>query len=349
MTTDGGTRRTHTLPAAWYRDEAIYERERTQVFRRNWAPVGREQELDRPGAFLASEVAGWPVFVIRARDGSLRGFHNVCRHRAGPLVREATGHCNILRCHYHGWTYDLDGTLRKAPGFTDVAEEAFDPTEFGLFPVRVACWNGLVFACLDDDVADIETWLGEIPHYAAEFPTVAEMQYFDKVEMEVATNWKAHGDNAAEGYHLPFVHNDLDAASDEIDIVAYEDGRFVGFHVRYGGSGQRGSGKGFWVYKFPCMLFHFSKRGFNCERAVPLGAHRVRVTRWFWFVDLDPARNRAEVEDSATVMREDAGICEAVQRNLEAGLYEAGRLSASREPGPIFIQRLVREALGEAA
>ena len=351
MAGNGNSRRTETLPASWYYDQAIFDRERDAIFRRNWALVGRADQLARTGDFLSDQVADWPIFVLRAKDGSLRGFHNVCRHRAGPLVREASGHCNILRCRYHGWTYDLTGRLRQAPGFSDMPEEAFNAEEFSLFPVRVATWNGLVFVCLDGAAPDLEDWLGAILPNARDFPAVAEMPFFRAVTMDVATNWKTHGDNAAEGYHLPFVHNDLNAMvlPEGTDIVPYEDGKFVGFHIDYGGSGQRRHGRGFWVYKFPCLLLHFSEDGFNCEKATPLGPHKVRITRWFWFADSDEAANRAAVEDSSTVMREDAGICEAVQRNLEAGRYEKGRLSPTHEPGTIFIQKLVRNALGRAA
>ncbi|MGH6952724.1 MAG: SRPBCC family protein, partial [Alphaproteobacteria bacterium] len=89
--------------------------------------------------------------------------------------------------------------------------------------------------------------------------------------------------------------------------------------------------------------------GFNCERVVPLGARRVRIRRWFWFPpSADEGERRRDEElvaASDQVMGEDIGMCEAVQRNLEAGRYEQGVLSPAREPGTIFFQRLVRESL----
>ena len=121
-------------------------------------PTGRcsavRANFAKPGDYIADDIAGWPVFVIRAKDGTLRGFHNVCRHRAGPLVGEGAGHCNALRCKYHGWLYDTDGALRKAPGL-ELGKD-IEAAEFGLHPVRVGVWNGLVFACLEPDAPDLE-------------------------------------------------------------------------------------------------------------------------------------------------------------------------------------------------
>ena len=130
-TTAGADR--ETLPAQWYHEEAVYQHERRAIFARNWWLVARDEALPGPGDFVAGEVAGYPVFVVRGRDGGLKGFHNVGRHRAGPVVRQDQGHCDVLRCAYHGWTYDLEGRLRKAPGFS--SDPGFDTADFGLLPV----------------------------------------------------------------------------------------------------------------------------------------------------------------------------------------------------------------------
>ena len=335
-----------TLPAAWYHDAAVFQRERQAIFARNWSLIGRLEKLARPGDYVAGEVAGYPVFVLRGRDGGLIGFHNVCRHRAGPVVRQAAGHCDVLRCAYHGWTYDLDGGLRKAPGFSPAAD--FDFADYGLLPLRVAQWNQLVFVCLDEVAPDLETWLGDILEIARGFPPLSAMTFAGADGTEGATNWKTYSDNAAEGYHLPFVHKSLSkaVARNQLDIAAYENGAFVGFDVRYQAPRGRDSGRGFWIYKFPGLLLHFGEASFNLERVVPLGPRRVRLDRWFWFPETaDDAARQEAMADSSAVMREDLAICEAVQRNLEAGIYQSGRLSPEREIGTLFFQRLVREAL----
>jgi len=338
----------HTLPASWYHDEAVFRRERDLIFARHWALVAREAELSRPGDYVSGEVAGMPVFVIRHRDGNLRAFHNVCRHRAGPVVRKETGHCDVLRCSYHGWVYDLEGHLKKAPGYGCAEGEGSD--RFNLFPLRVAVWNGLVFVCQSEDSPDLLAWLGDIVRIARDYPPIEEMTFHGTDELLGRANWKAYADNSAEGYHVPFVHRGLSkaVAGPEIAIAPYDNGQFVGFKVRYAGKDDGKAGKAFWVYKHPGLLLHFGEDTFNLERVIPLSAGTIRLVRWFWFLNgpaQDARRRTAIVAESTEVMKEDLSICEEVQRNLEAGVYQSGELAPAREAGTIFVQNLVRSEL----
>jgi choline monooxygenase len=346
-----------TLPARWYWDEAIFARERAMIFARSWTLLAREEQCLKAGDYVSGDVAGSPVFVIRDENGELRGYHNVCRHRAGPILRDGTGHCNLrygLRCQYHGWTYDVKGRLEKAPGFAEAP--GFDRGQFRLAPLRVETWNGLVFVCLDEQTVDLKTWLGDIAGIADRFAPISELAFYGEAVQEGGTNWKTYCDNTAEGYHLPFVHPGLQRAALDFTVAPYETGQFVGFDVTYrtvmnyasGHSSEEGRpSRGFWIYKFPLLLLHFSEFGFNLERIIPLGPRRLRLVRWFWFPAGEGQEKASPVlEAGRLVMQEDLGMCEAVQRNLEAGVYETGRLSPLAEPGTIFLQRLVRQALG---
>src|SRR6185295_2747660 len=127
------TGNTMTLPSRWYHDPAIYEAERKAVFFDEWLLFGHESRVREPGSYHAQNIAGWPVFVIRGKDGALRGFHNVCRHRASQVLREGCGKAGVLRCLYHGWVYDDQGNLRKTPGFG--GDEAALCENTALFPV----------------------------------------------------------------------------------------------------------------------------------------------------------------------------------------------------------------------
>ena len=222
-----------TLPAEWYVSCDHFAREREAIFKRHWWMLARAEQLARPGDFVAGSVAGYPVFVIRGRDGGLLGFHNICRHRAGPVVRGGHGHCDVLRCRYHGWLYDLAGRLKKAPGIT--LGEDFEAADFSLFPIRVESWNGMVFACLTEEAPSLLEWLGDIPSIAEAFPRVKDMTFQGESLKEGACNWKAYGDNSCEGYHVGLVHGALGSAVDgeEVEIRPYEAGQFVGFDVTY--------------------------------------------------------------------------------------------------------------------
>ena len=110
----------YTIPAAWYVDERIARLERQYVFGGTWQAVARLDQLQRPGQFVTTHLAGEPLIVVRSSDGQLRSFFNVCRHHAAAVVTEAEGNASLFRCPYHGWSYGLDGGLKGAPEFEGV-------------------------------------------------------------------------------------------------------------------------------------------------------------------------------------------------------------------------------------
>jgi choline monooxygenase len=339
---------TETLPADWYTDDAIHRRERAAIFARNWCLFGPEAEFASPGDYRAAEINGWPVFVIRGHDGALRGFHNVCRHRAAKLLADGEGNCNMVRCPYHAWSYDLKGRLKAVAGFGGDGD--FHMTDYGLFPLRVETWNGLVFFCVDNEADDLMTWLGDIPGLCEQFPGPAELDYHDSFTIDGAANWKTYCDNTVEGYHLSMVHPNLATAviADEVEIVPHDGGRMVAFHVKYEaqGSSLRGA-EGLWFYRFPGFQATLSARSFKAERIEAVGPGRLRSDNWSWFGDLSKDERGAAFEWAQEIVHEDLGICETVQRNLEVGIYKTGILSPAREGNTMLFQNLVREAVNE--
>src|SRR5438132_14043963 len=118
-----------TIPSGWYSDPEYLELEKQKIFWRTWQLVGRMDMVLRVGDYFTCEVLGEPIVITRAQDGVLRGFSNVCRHRAGP-VAVGKGNRKSLQCRYHGWTYTLDGKLFAQPEFEGV--ENWSKTEICL-------------------------------------------------------------------------------------------------------------------------------------------------------------------------------------------------------------------------
>ena len=102
-----------TLPAALYTDANVFAAEKEKIFSRTWQMVGHASQVANPGDYFTTELMGEPLLLVRGSDGKLRGFYNVCRHRAGPPA-EGCGSRKLFRCGYHGWTYGLDGALLSA-------------------------------------------------------------------------------------------------------------------------------------------------------------------------------------------------------------------------------------------
>src|SRR5258705_8426602 len=114
------------LPGRAYHDPAIHEFERSEWFRRDWIAVGREEDAGEPGTYFLAEVDDESLIVVRARDGMLRAFYNVCRHRGTAVVEEQCGKAVRFQCPYHAWIYDLDGSLMRAKHTEDLDDFSLD-------------------------------------------------------------------------------------------------------------------------------------------------------------------------------------------------------------------------------
>src|SRR5688572_5895910 len=208
--------RATTLPARYYLDPDIFEREKERIFGRTWQLVARLDDLARPGDFVPTTILDEPIVITHGTDGILRGFYNVCRHRAGQVAL-SKGNRKSLQCHYHGWTYGLDGALRAAPEME--ATESFLKEDFGLHPVRVDRWGPFVFANLDRDAQPLAELMGAIPkEVALAGYDVEHMRLVERREYLIECNWKVYVDNYLEGYHLPIAHP---ALFKELDYDAY--------------------------------------------------------------------------------------------------------------------------------
>ncbi|MHB1302022.1 MAG: aromatic ring-hydroxylating oxygenase subunit alpha [Acidiphilium sp.] len=335
-----------TLPADAYRHQAVFERERSLIFTRQWALFTWAGRLRTPGSYVAATVAGFPLLVLRDAAGQLRGFHNVCRHRAAMLVKEGEGRfTGALVCPYHTWSYGLDGRLRRATGFGPGAE-AIDPCEWSLFGIAVEEWRGLVFVRIAAEGPSLTEWLGAIVPMAAHYP-LEQQHFFMMKEREIDVDWKVYGENYLECYHCRALHPGL-CASLDIDrytIDVHDDDQF--FHL-YGPKRDGGLTEGLYFYKFPFLMLNFYEWGSSIATVEPLGPGRMRHVNWYLFTDIRPEReaaNRESAEWSAQIVSEDIDMVLGVQRNLNSGVYRHGVLSPQREHAVAAFQQMVRAAL----
>ena len=190
----------------------FYELEREAVFKRSWLNVGRVEQLPRNGSYFTKEldVARTSVIVVRDMEGQIRAFHNICRHRGNKLVwndfprEETSGNCRQFVCKYHGWKYDLDGSL----SFVQQEGEFFDldKADYGLVPVHCDVWAGFIFVNLEKEPRQSLTeFLGPMITAVDGYPfdKMTERYYF---RAEVGSNWKLFMDAFQEFYHAPVLH-----------------------------------------------------------------------------------------------------------------------------------------------
>ena len=191
----------YTLPAPFFYEESVFQREKTGIFFKSWHLVGHVNELREPGSFLTHEIFEQGILVVAGRDGVIRAFHNVCQHRGNRLVESRRGKVSMLTCGYHAWTYSLDGCLRGASHTQSVA--GFDKAAHGLRPIKVEVFASFVFINLDPAAAPISTMAPEGEAEIRRFiPDLDRLTLLEEVDVPVAANWKVIQENSIEGYHF---------------------------------------------------------------------------------------------------------------------------------------------------
>jgi len=192
----------HLLRPHHYTSESQYRAELRHLFRPAWHPLATVADLATPGDFLTFDLLDTPI-LLRNFDGAVRAFLNVCPHRHSKLTEKPRGNTERLRCQYHGWEYDADGTTGMIPDAR--AFRPWDRENSCLLRFRVETCGDLVFVNLSDDPVSLRDWLGPLwdvwsENYGGAYRHAATW------EQDFACNWKVVLENSLESYHIPEVH-----------------------------------------------------------------------------------------------------------------------------------------------
>jgi Rieske 2Fe-2S family protein len=206
------------LPGAAFTDDAVLAWELDHLFRRQWVCAGHIDQLRETGHFLMVQLGAASVVLVADADGLPRAFLNTCRHRGARLVDEPQGQLRRLRCPYHAWTYDWDGSLKIAP-FTEELED-FDRACYGLHPVRLAVVEGLVLLDLSGEAESPDAHVGELAGHIAAYRT-GELRRAGRIVYDVEANWKVVIENYSECLHCPGVHPELNRLSNYLTGETY--------------------------------------------------------------------------------------------------------------------------------
>ncbi len=357
---DRPLREAATLPGWMFSDPSLYAEELRRLFHRTWTCVGREDEVVGPGGFLTVEVGGSGVVIVRDKEGSLRAFHNVCRHRGTRLVEEAqgTGRAN-LQCPYHAWTYDLSGQLRGAPHMNGV--ENFDKRDYSLHPVALETWRGFLWVNLDPAAPPLSQHLGALVDRARPFP-LERLRRAHRVTYEIAANWKLVLQNANECYHCPGVHPQL------VKITPYTSGEedihrgpiFGGWmdmvpgaetltatgrsaRTPFPGLSAEDRRRVYYYVLFPANFLALSTDYITLDWFQPIGPDRTRLM-FDLYVDRDEPDPAADAMDFwETTNRQDWHICEMAHLGSRTVAYDQGRYSTEEDTVHAIDQYYLRE------
>lgn len=334
-----------TMPADWYADPEFDRFDKGTILHQTWQYLGPATRVAKTGDFMVEDIAGVPVIVVRTSESAVSAYANVCRHRGGVLAT-ADGHGRVLRCHYHGWSYGLDGKLVGTPQFQDKASLRPDQCQLPKFSAQE--WEGMIFVNLSADPKPFADTFGGITERIA--PVEICKKFHIRHEYHVEANWKLYVDNYLEGYHVPVVHPELSAIIDN-DKYVYELSKmyslqFSPIRKENNPYGTGGTAYYFWIY--PNIMFNIFEGRIQVNSVMPVTPGSCKVYFDYYFDDQTSEQGRKRIADdlalSAVVQEQDREVCLAVQRGLASGTYRTGRLVPNQEMAVLHFHELVRDS-----
>ena len=351
---DADIAKAHTLIKDFYTMPFHFEESKQKIFSNGCHFIGEYNLVKENGAcypfVLLSGYLNEPLVLTRKNDNSLFCLSNVCTHRGNLLVYEPCKAANI-RCRYHGRLFGLDGTMISMPEFKEV--ENFPSAADHLQQLPLFQWGKWLFTSLNTNtkaemfLADMMRRLSWLPVQDFVFRPDLSKNY------HVNAHWALYCENYLEGFHIPFVHSDLNAV---IDYGAYTTELFRYSNLQLGIAkdeedcfdlpafspdyGRRIAAYYFWV--FPNMMFNFYPWGLSINIVEPVSTEHTRVS-FFTYMWKEEKYNRGAGRDLDKVEMEDEEVVQHVQTGIRSQFYKHGRYSVKREQGTHHFHRLIAE------
>ncbi len=341
----------YTLAAPYYYDEALSRKELDRVFARSWRFVCHKNEIPNAGDYIALDVGGENVFVMRGKDGQIRGFFNVCPHRAAQLIAPGTGNKpSVITCPYHSWTFDHDGCLRGASRSERVKD--FSKDDFALTAVSVEELSGFVYVNLDPEAAPLSQQADGLDALLREeCPDIDNYKLLARSDFDVKANWKVIIDNFIENYHLILSgpeHKKFAelVASEEHESIINIHENWTDFNSPAGLADNAayqwteprnlgGSNKFITIHVFPDIGYVLFPgcNALSLFYTRPTGPDTCTLVTAYYGPEgeLDEATKCAVHYFSDELSPEDIDLCEGVQKGLRSRAYHQGRLMVDAE------------------
>ncbi len=347
-----------TLPGSFYQDQTTFDALREKVFYKTWQWIGDEAMVQLPKQVhpfvLLDGFLTEPMVLSKDENGEIHCLSNVCTHR-GNLVVQNPGNQRKMICMYHGRKFGLNGAFESMPEFKRAVN--FPRACDDLHRFEIAQWGPLLFANMGSTnefqqiIDEMNTYVGFLPLKEFVYNEVQSKEYL------VNGHWALYCDNYLEGFHIPFVHQDLNQA---LDYGSYETLLHEHFNVQVGytegaedifdlpsdhiHAGKRIAAYYFWV--FPNMMFNFYPWGLSINIVRPLSLNQTKVSFLSYVYDASKLHTGAGALLDK-VEREDEFVVEGVHKGLRSRYYSTGRFSPTREKGVHQFHRMLAEALGK--
>ena len=360
-TGEGGT----CLPNACYTSAEWLALENERLFARSWMYAGAVDQLPEPGDVFPTTIGGKPVLLVHGRDGEIRAFHNVCRHRGAVLVDKPCRGLAALTCPYHAWAYGLDGSLRTRPHFHGADRHDVARQGPGLASIRLGRWFRFLFVNLDGEAEPFEDYIAplaaRLPHH-----DLGALRLYRTVAWEFRANWKLVFENYFDNHHIATIHPRLNAfhplskrsafqpcgkfLHTEYLLTNAQEGRGVGLPYYPGLSDeQRRFSGGYHLFPSCCVqIWPDQLTVFQLFPRTP--DHTVEHLHIFLVGDAATDPRHAKAAQGVADMwdelnREDIGAVEWMQKGRMSPAFDGGVLSAYWDPPHQHFARLVVETM----
>ncbi len=327
--------KSYSLRAEAYTDECWFNLESSAIFKHSWQWVCHAEKLRDAESYVAADIAGQPILILRDKKAVLRAFYNVCQHRAHQLL-SGEGRTAKIMCPYHAWTYDLSGQLQHAPETGNLKN--FDIADICLEPVQVEEFCGFVYVNLDPRATPLAETSGnlgdEIRHWA---PDIQDLTFARRLTYEINSNWKNVVDNFLECYHCPVAHKDFCTLVD-MDTYRVTTHGIYSSHMAEAGksantaySVEQATVKDhavWWLWPNTCLMRYPGRGNFIVMNIIPAGPGKTLETYDFFLETPEP--NAAEIESikyiDEVLQVEDIALLESIQRGMSTPAFTQGRI-----------------------
>lgn len=358
LNVDADIRKASTIDSEFYTSEQLFTESKEKIFARVWHLLGDVDDIRLSNQLTPYTILpGFldePILVSRDQEDKLHCVSNVCTHRGNILVDHACQEKHI-RCKYHGRRFDLNGKFKHMPEFENVVD--FPSEQDNLTKVPFGIWEKFSFAAIHPAMTLAEA-LGEMQERLSFLPlrefTAAPSRSRDYL---VKAHWALYCENYLEGFHIPFVHADLNSAIDygsyttelykyaSLQLALSRGGEDV-FDIPKGHQDYGKAVSAYYYWLFPNLMFNFYPWGLSLNIVKPLNNSLTKVS-FLTYVWDETKLDRGAGSLLDKVEREDEAIVENVQKGIRSRFYTSGRYSPERETGTHHFHRLICEFMNK--
>jgi len=330
-----------TIPSKFYHSQKVFSRLK-DLFSKSWQLVGNTDLLESNNVcpdILLEGLLNEP-YILTKKGKEIRCLSNVCTHRGNIVCEEACKTKNLV-CGYHGRQFEVDGKMQFMPEFDEVKN--FPSKDDDLPEISMEIWENLIFV-INDKRCDLSELIGSMAERLDWLP-VDEFKHKPELSRtyEVNANWALYCDNYLEGFHIPYVHKDLNkeleydeyytegmdntvlqigiAKDDEVTFDMPEDHQDYGKNVA-----------AYYFFMFPNMMFNFYPWGLSVNIVKPITPTKTKI-QYLTYVWKEELMEKGAGSNLDKVELEDEEIVEAVQKGVKSRAYDRGRYSPKREIG----------------